>query len=472
MPVPVIPNIDTVIAKPEVEAVKTQPKAYQGATVDTSETRFDQLTTYIAGQSWNVDFFSLIRGRDDDNRLQERDTHPIFQQYKLIKGFELKVTDPLSASQDSTTKDMTLKGSANVYGVLIPKEGDVFFADMGDGREGMFGVTASNRLTQYQSTIHSIEYSLISPVDQELADKMYNFSAQETTVFHKDFLDTGNDPMISTEQTHTVNNLKEHYERLIALYFHDFFSRERQSLLVPNQRLNGAPRVTYDPFLVRYIKTILTPHDHPAIRHMVEFNVQGDQKMYEFTFWNCLETMDLAMLSMSVHQAGIVDIKQFFNRRPTLNSIYYSGVEAVIYPDMTRTDVDGGYYACNFDPDLERLVRGSARFSDLSRLVKDTLVMDKTLEIYEVDDPARAPQIKRVSVDDYYVLSKDFYLHKPDTKLSKLETLTLAAMKGDPIDIATLDYLCTNAIKWDNVERFYYFPILFTLLRVFKRRFK
>ncbi|MND13077.1 hypothetical protein D3C81_23060 [compost metagenome] len=467
MPVPVIPNIDTTIGKPVNEPVKVQPKAYVGATVDTSETRFDQLTTYIAGQSWTVDYFSLLRGKDDDNRLQERDTHPIFQQYKLVKGFELKVTDPLQASQVSDTKDMTLKGSANVYGVIIPKEGDVFFADMGDGREGMFGITSSSRLTQYQSTIHSIEYSLISPVDQSLADKMYNFSAQETTIFHKDFLDTGNDPMISVGQTELVNNLKEHYERLITLYFHDFFSRERNTLLVPNQ-----PRVTYDPFIIRYIKTILTTQDHPAIRHMVEFNVQGDQTMYEFTFWNCLETMDLAMLSMSVHQAGIVDIKQFFNRRPTLNSVYYSGVEAVIYPDMSRTDVDGGYYACNTDPALEKLVRGSARFRDLNRLIKDTLDMDKTLEIYEAVSPERAPQIKRVTYDDYYVLSKDFYLHKPDVKLSKLETLTLAALKGDAIDIATLDFLCTNAIKWDNVERFYYFPILFTLLRVFKRRFK
>ncbi|MNB61067.1 hypothetical protein D3C75_74560 [compost metagenome] len=467
MPVPVIPNIDTVIAKPVNEPVKVQPKAYVGATVDTSETTFDQLTSYIAGQSWHIDYFWLIRGRDDDNRLQERDTHPIFQQYKLIKGFELKVTQPLQPSQVGDTKDMTLKGAANVYGVLIPKEGDIFLGDIGDGREGMFGVTSSNRLTHYTSTVHEIEYSLISPVDQELHDKLYNFSAQETTIFHKDFLDTGNDPMISEGQTELVNNLKEHYERLITLYFHDFFSRERNSLLVPNQ-----PRVTYDPFIIRYLKTILTTQDHPAIRHMVEFNVQGDQTMYEFTFWNCLETMDLAMLSMSVHQAGIVDIKQFFNRRPTLNSVYYSGVEAVIYPDMSRTDVDGGYYACNTDPALEKLVRGSARFRDLNRLIKDTLDMDKTLEIYEAVSPERAPQIKRVTYDDYYVLSKDFYLHKPDVKLSKLETLTLAALKGDAIDIATLDFLCTNAIKWDNVERFYYFPILFTLLRVFKRRFK
>lgn len=467
MPVPTIPNIDTTRPKEVVPAVQVQPKPYVGATVDTSHTRFDQLTTYIAGQSYIVNYLSLVKGRDDDNRLQERDSHPIFQQYDLTKGFELKVTSPLDASQVADSKDMTLRGAANVYGVIIPKEGDIFLGDMGDGREGMFGITSSTRLSHYTTTVHSIEYSLICPVDQELADKLYNYSVVKTTIFHKDFLDTGNDPRISEEQTETVNNLKEHYERLISLYFHDFFSRDLKTLLVPNQRA-----ITYDPFIIRFIKTMLTPQDHPAIRQMVELNVEGQAMMYEFTFWNCLESMDVAMLPMSVHLAGIVGVSQFYNRRPTLNSIYYSGVERVIYPDMERTDVDGGYFNCNQDPALERIVRGAARFRELDRLVKPTLEMDRTLEIYEAVHPNHTAQIKRVSYDDYYVLSKDFYTHTPDKKLSKLEAITLAALKGEAIDIATLDNLCEGALMWDNVERFYYVPILINLLRTYKRRFK
>ncbi|MNZ31113.1 hypothetical protein D3C78_484050 [compost metagenome] len=467
MPVPQIPNIDTTLPKPVVEPVKTQSPAYKGATVDTSEVRFDQLTTYVAGQAWYTDYFSLKRGRDDDVRPLEPGVHPIFQQYKLVKGFELKVTSPLQASQVADTKDMTLKGSANVYGMVIPNVGDFFIADCGDGREGIFGVTSSNRLTHYQATIHEIEYSLICLVDAEMHDKLYNYNAVETVIFHKDFLDTGNSPLLSEEESMLVNNLHEHYGRLIQLYFHDFYSRERKSLLVPDQR-----EVTYDPFIVRYLKTILTTDDHPIIRHITEFNVQGDQTMYEFTLWNCLEVMDHAMLSMSVHQAGIVDVCRFYNGRPTLNSIYYTGVKAVVYPDMSPTNVDANYFHCNADPALEDLVRGAARFRELNRLFKDSIDLDPTLEIYEAVSPDRAAQIKRVTVDDYYVLSKEFYLTKGDLKLSKLEALTLAALKGEAIDILTLDFLCTNAIKWDNVERFYYFPILFTLLRVYKRRIK
>jgi len=465
MPVPTHSNIDTTLRTPVVEPVQVQPKTYAGATVDTKAVRFDQLTTYIAGQAWDVDFFSLIRGRDDDSRPFESDLHPVYQQYKLIKGFELKVTTPLQSSQVSDTKDMTLKGAANVYGVLIPAEGDVFLADIGDGREGLFHITSTNKLSHYMSAVYEIEYSLIKLSSEVIRDELVRKTV-ETVVFHKNFLDSGNTPLLSEEHTELVNNMSEHYGRLITLYFHDFYSRDRKCLLIPNQ-----PQMTYDPFLVRYLKTILTTDDHPVMRQMSEFNVQGDQTMYEFTLWNCLESMDHALLSMAVHRAGIVAVGRFFNRRPTLNSIYYSGIEAVIYPDMGPTHVDAGY-DYQLDPDLTDLVRGCARFRELNRLVKPTLEMDRTYEIYEASSAARAPQIRRVTADDYYVFSQAFYEHTSSTALSKLEALTMAALKGAAIDIRVLDELCTAAPRWDNVERFYYFPILFTLLRVYRRRIK
>jgi hypothetical protein len=466
MPVPSTPkNIDSSIKPPHVSPVSVRPKTYSSAVVDTSSVRFDLLTTYVAGQAWDVDYFSMIRGRDDDARPFESALHPVYQQYRLIKGLELKVTSPLASSQDNETKDFTLTGTANVYGVLIPNEGDVFLADIGDGREGLMTITASRKMSHYNSAVFEVEYTLTQLSSAELRADL-ELKTQETSVFHKDFLETGNDPMLSEGQTESINNLKDHYGRLIALYFHDFYSRDFKTLLVPNQ-----PVTTYDPFLIKYLKTILTTDDHPMMRHITEFNVQGDQSMYEFTFWNCLETADYAMLSMSIHTAGIVDVKNFYSGRPGLNSIYFTGVKAVIYPDMSPTYVDSGY-APPLDPALSRLSKGATRFRELSRIARADLVMDPTLEIYQVNSPERAPQIKRVTVDDFYVLSKDFYQHTPETKLSKLETLTMAALKGDAIDIAMLDELCAGAPKWDNVERFYYFPILFTLLRVYRRRIK
>lgn len=467
MPLPRIPNIDTVQETPVVDRVVASPPKFQSATVDTSLINYDQLTTHIAGQAWYVDYLAVVRGKDDDNRSFEEDLHAVYQQYKLIKGFELKVTSPLTSEQDSTTKDITLRGTANVYGVLIPNEGDVFFADIGDGREGLLNVTSSKRLSHYNSTVHEIEYSVLRYSDDELRSKfMDKGKVVEVLTFHKDFLEIGSNPLLNEEHTALVNNMSEHYGRLVDLYFHDFFSRNLKTLIVPNQR-----NVTYDPFIVRYIKNILTSDDHPLFRHITEFNVHGDQTMYEFTIWYCLEKMDHAMLSMSVHQAGLVDVNRFFNGRPTLNSVYYTGVKCVVYPDIAPTNVDAGYGGL-FDPSLEAIVRGSARFRELDRLFKPTLEMDRVREIYEDISPALTRQINRVTKDDYYVFTEDFYKHTSDKQLSKLEAVALAVMKGEAIDIRILDELCTAAPKWDNVERFYYIPILLHMLKVYKRRIK
>lgn len=463
MPVPKVENVDNFAPSAPPAPAKSQSENFVSATVDTTMVRFDQLTQYIAGASWSVDYFSRVIGRDDDPRPYELTSHAVYQQYKQIMGMELKVTSPLTPSQNAETKDMSLRGNATVYGVLIPKENDCFLADIGDGREGIFTVISTNRMTHRMSTVHEIEYALIGYSTKEIREDLARKTV-EKVVFHKDFLETGDNPMLTVETTQLINNMREHYSRLISLYFHDFFSRDYRTLLVPNQK-----EVTYDPFLVKYIKTILNSEDHPYIRQMTEYNVVGDQAMYEFTLWNCLSEMDFDMLGMCVYNAGLVSSKQFFNGSPTLNSIYYSGIQRVVYPDMAATHVDAGYHN-PINPDLTNIVRGSARFNELDRLMSNQLSMDPTMEIYEAADPNNVSQIHRVTYDDYYVLSESFYRHDQTKRLTKLEALTMAALKGDPIDLLVLDELCTGSRKWDNVERFFYTPILLTLLKVYRRR--
>lgn len=467
MPVPTIKNREEFEAPPKQPEVQISPPNWKGATVDTKLINYDLITTYIAGQAWDVDYYNQKGGRDDQIQGFQRDLSGVYQPYKLIKGFELKVTDALSKGTNNETKDIILTGAATVYGIpgLIPKEGDVFVADIGDGREGMFQVTGSERMSHYETAPHKIEYSLMYLTSEEIMADI-NGKVVETTFFKKDWMQSGLEAMVHTDSVETINQLAVHYSRLMSMYFNDFYSRTYKSLLVPNQQT-----ITYDPFIVRFLKTLLSTDEHPMIRHIVEFNVSEDQAMYEFTLWHCLAGMDYSLLPMCVHEAGIVDVKHFYSR-PLFNSVYYSGVKSVIYPDQDQTNVDAGYDYQD-SPALTHVKRGRARFNELDRLIQsNTLALDPTQEIYEVIGDKASPAIRRVTVDSYYVLSEAFYRHTGHEVLSKLEVLTLAALKGEAIDIKMLEKLCEGAKYWDNVERFYYFPILFTLLRVYPRRIK
>jgi hypothetical protein len=149
---------------------------------------------------------------------------------------------------------------------------------------------------------------------------------------------------------------------------------------------------------------------------------------------------------------------------------------------MAQTGVDAGYSRENYQtPALNRVVRGRARFNELNRLIQsNTLNTNPLYETYDKmpKDAAdgdlyfvgeASPAIRRVTVDNFYVFSEAFYNHYGDQPLSQLEALTLAALKGEAINIRTLEKLCQGAKFWDNVERFYYIPVLLALLRVYPR---
>lgn len=464
MPVPSLPNRDQTRVEPEVKQVRIQSPAYKGVTVDTTLVSLDVLTTFLSGSAWDVDYYNQLLGKDDAQAAFQQDLHAVYQQYKLIRGMEMKVTAELSKGQDDD-KNTLLSGTAKVYAILIPKEGDFFLADIGDGREGLFTVTSVTQLSHYESSPFEISYELTRLTD-ETVRKSYEPKVQQVQIFDKHWMQSGLEPLINEDDVDIINKLEAHYNRLMSIYFNDFYSRTHKSLLVPNQH-----RLTYDPFLVRFLKTILSTDEHPVIRHIVEFNVSEDQAMYEFTIWNCLSAMDYNMLPMCVHEAGIVDVGNFFSR-PVYNSIYYSGVQAVVYPEMAPTNVDAGYDGFVY-PVLDHVHRGRARFMELDRLVqKQTLDMDPTFEIYEATGKDASPAIRRVTQDNYYVFSEAFYKHTGHTVLSQLEVLTMAALKGEPVDIRVLDKLCEGAKFWDNVERFYFIPVLFALLHVYPRRIK
>lgn len=465
MPVPTLGNNDVVERPLPQVPVSVSPPKWKGATVDTKLIQYDRLTTYTAGQAWEVDYYNQLGGRDDQIQGFQIDLPAVYQSYQLFKGFELKVTDALSKGGDNEKKDTLLTGAATVYGVFVPKEGDVFVVDIGDGREGMFQVTSTERMSHYETAPHRIEYELMY-LTSSVIMTVLNGKVTDTKFFKKDWMQGGLEPLIHTDDVEIINNLGMHYSRIMSMYFNDFYSRTYKSLLVPNQQT-----ITYDPFLVRFIKTLLSTDEHPVIRDIVEFNVSEDQAMFEFTLWHCLVNMDYSLLAMCVHEAGIVDVDQFYSR-PLFNSVYYSGVKSVVYPDQAPTNVDYGYSGRG-GPALTHVKRGRARFNEMDRLLtSSTLAMDPTKGIYEVIGDKASPAIRRITYDNYYVLSEAFYRHTGNDVLSKLEILTLAALKGEAIDIRVLNDLCVGSSHWDNLERFYYVPILLTLLRVYPRRIK
>lgn len=452
--------------EPTAELV-IEPPSYQGTSVDSVTQTSNSISTYQEGRPWTVDYYKHRLGRQDELKAFSVDIPVAYQSYKEIRGFELRVTQDLTWEQNTNSKDMIGRGAANVYGIMIPNEQEIFRADAGDGREGLFSVTSSNRKSIQHGAVHEIEYVMLCYVDQAIADNLKT-KALEIVYFSKDYMRRGLNPFLRPEDMEIRSKLAQHYDRLIGVYFHDFFSNELSTLLVP-----GQPLVTYDPFLPRFLLQILQVEDHANLRRMKCLNVSSAQASYDFTIWHVLEELDSALLTQAADRVGVIT-KNWFRNNKFSNSIYFTKVEGVVWPLMNTNNVDAHYFKENKPKTASKIVRGHARLNELDRLIPITeLIMDTSEGPFKDPVHPEVPNIRRVAADEYYVFTKAFYRHDyPDQQpLSRLEAITLSALKGEAMNLKVLNELCIDALRWDNVEKFYYIPVLLLLLRIYPRSF-
>lgn len=482
---PIVNNKPSAPTLPPQVSVKPDavPPKYQGVVVDTRYTPLSQLLQYIEGSEWRVDYWSQIIDQDSEVAPQQLDRAAVYQQYRAVKNYELKLQGNLNQSYNNETGGYDVTGTALTYPFLIPQEGDMFVADIGDGRAGVFTVTSSTPRTILKQTCYEIGFVLVDYAS-ELRRKDLDSKTVQTYYFQKDFLKYGQNPLISEADVQNHGDMRAHLKRLLGLYMARFFSNEYQTLILPNQHFPS-----YDHFLTKFVVDIFDTSDHPLLRKIRVLNCDGDEAMKSLTFWDVLRSCDQYLLPAVAEKMWLVRTSIFSNW-PAFKSVYFSGVPYLTYPMGCRCDVDalyqpyyrpagrylaGGEGVVEEGPDtVMRLVEALDAVSDEIKtgeleLDTDAEPLDDAIFAHmgmenEVFTP-EAHLIHPVTKDDFYVFTEAFYLNS-ETGQSELEALTNGLIKGNPIDQETLIRLCNSVPNWGLLEKFYYIPVLFVLLKV------
>lgn len=445
------------------EVIPNTPKiteqSFSGVVVDTKYVPLSSLLTYIEGASWTVTYYSQVLDKDNDIRSQDVEISGVYQQYHEINGMELKVTNPLTSSQDSATNRMTVNGSGNVYPFIIPNVGDMFAADVGDGREGIFKITSSEKKSLLKESIYAIEYTLLYYSDQDqvrrkdLVDKSIN-----SYFYVKDFLLHGQNPLLISEDYHAYEELDNLYFEITKNYFNWFFSNEYKTLIVPGQSF-----IVYDHFLTEAIIAILNTRDAPQLMNIRKLNVDDDDYLKQPQIWKAIANRDLSLLDLSNKKMGLVSVKSF-TKDPMLNGIRFSGVNFVVYPSRPELLLNSGMQKQSKTLALEKITKVTSRSVSLSKLMPDKEY--NILANFTVN-------IKPVLIDDTYVFSDSFYSNGSDPTgkdKSLLEILTLDFLSDKAINPVVLMSLIKNYKNWGQLERFYYLPICLALIKSVVRR--
>lgn len=427
------------IAAPESKTVVT----------DTRYVPAKSLLTNIEGSSWTVTYFSQVLDSDSGVAGQNLTLNPLYQQYRRINNFELKVTTPLSVSQEADSKSMNFTGSANVYPFVIPNEGDMFYADIGDGRVGLFKVTSCERLSVFKDTAHKIEYLMVDYLeDQHQAD--LDAKTVQTLHYVKDYLLHGQNPLIHDKDHQDLLSLEQWRDDLIKKYFHWFTSREFKTLLVPGQQ-----NPTYDPFAVKAITSYFDTRQAPQLRHLRVLNVDGDQAMKSPCIWDALTNCDERILRHGHRRTGLVFARSF-ERNPMMEGIYWSGIHYVVYPKDPELTVDYEFTAQPKFVLSQEIQPLDTRINTLQDIfAENTLFLGLPF--------AGAPVINQISMDDHYVFSKAFYEESAEGQ-SKLELCVRDYLKRKALNTDMLLAMCKVCHAWGGLERFYFIPILLILL--------
>jgi hypothetical protein len=450
-----MPLVDTATSPPHPQPSQiriTDPR-YQGIAIDTRYIPTTDLLTHVEGSSWTVDYYSQVLDEDNGVAGQSVNKPAQLQQYRRIRGMELKVTTSLTPVQDNTTKKMAYTGAANVYPVLIPNQGDMFVAETDDGRFAIFMVTVSERKSFYKDSVFTVEYEM---QDYAIPERMLDLESKtvSTLEYVKDYLQAGQNPLVEESEWQNISRLHNRYESMLKSYSKQFFSKEFNTFIVPGQLYP-----TYDAWVVKALSEMFETTEAPELLNMRILDCDDQQSMACVQLWNVILQKDPQQLKFVNKKAGLVYVSRF-SRNPMLNGIRWSGMNQVVYPIDVELTVDQELRGLIPITDSQ-LVEVPSRAGRLEDLIADTNLIGLPYN--------RAPLIHPVLIDDYYVLSDAFY-NNLEGQQSQLELCVKDYLFNRALDQKTLLAFCDTWHGWSRLAMFYYTPIVLILIRAALRR--
>ena len=419
-------------------------ETYKNILIDNKFTPINSLVQHVEGASWFIDYYSQIKTTDSQLNGQQITADATTQQYNKITKLEIKVSSPLSMSQDNDTKAVNYTGTALIYAGLIPNEGDMFIANVGEGQHLIFMVSSTVKKSVFLKSVYEITYNSTTTDINYIKD--LEIKVINRYEFRKDFITYGQDPVIISKDAGILDDLEYRYQVLCKQYFPRFFSREFKTLIVPGQH-----RSIYDPFITEYISKMFSVNDAIEIQQLRTLNVQDDPVMNQSNIWTALLNREMTYLETGFNKTCLVSARSF-KENPFVAGIRYTGIDFVVYPYNPTVNIDGVTRWSSKLPYPERIKEVSPVIGDMVTPANILAVQDTTI-----------PGIYPVMMDNHYVLSHNFYC-QTDTQ-SVLENSVSLFLQGKEIDLIGLAETAKLFMKWGVLEQFYYTPILLLLIR-------
>lgn len=461
-----VPNAPS---KPDDVTADTSPSIQENerdlrtATVNTQKQPLAHLLNYVEGQRWSVDYYSQVLERDDAPQPLAPTLDATLQQYHQIRRFELIVQSPLQFSYESSRQSEFVEGSAVITSVgVVPCRFDMFVADVGDGRLLIFTLQTVEPRSILGDRAYEVTYKSIV-TSPELLDNLKN-KVIRSSWYSNDFLQHGKSPILTHDQLVTKKSLESIGYTLIDNYGKEFISPLNNHLVLPDQL-----ETTYDFWIASFWQRIVDTSQFPAFRRAAWPSIPHSVDNAGERFWDLFTPTSVTdghvKPRLSTLKREIVPIRTFnFKTSPWFTSIYYSSIHRVMWP---KSDVI---------PYVELLPPFIAPYpygEDSIYTTEGNALLDTEgsaiIHMEGTDMVIERARLYAVNMDDNYVFSEYFYTEEREY-MSFIELLTHMMLMREVIDPKYVLDIANESLTWRPIERFYYTPIIISLLLYVKRR--
>lgn len=463
---PEIPVTPTGVNNDPVQIADTD---YKHSLVDTTKQPLTAMITHIEGMTWVGDGYFQMVSRDEELSPFQPGQTPPYQQYHLVKNMQAKLQGGLSPSAEDGTSVMSLTGTVRFFPGVKPNQGDVWLADVGDGRLGQFTVSSMPRpLTLYKDTVYEADVALTRFMDENLVD-VINQRVVKTSYFISDFLVYGQNPIVGSDVVAARELMTTKLKELTTSWFQHFYSTEHRTALVPGQAFS-----TYDPYVIRAILDILRTSDHQQVSRLRNLNCDGMEEAKQKSIWDVLINVDDSLMPLVFAEPRIVSSTEF-HFFPYFESIRYSSIANVVVAKSCLASVD-----LDYSTPIQMVGIPWRSLNDMKVELASAIFFNSLEEFHYPEAPDSAPtslfvdtevaMVHPIAGNGGYVFSSAFYTND-STNYSKLELLVKQFLRDKGVVNRDVLMALANASKeWGRLEKYYLWPVLMILLIVSLRR--
>lgn len=411
---------------PEIKSPKTQNEV-----VNAGYTPLKSLMTYVSGMPWMTTFYNQILGPSSEPTAPQLDTATSLQSYRRIRKCVLKVQTTLTRNPDAERGLTEVTGTAHLLPGIIPNLYDAFTADIGDGRVGVFVISNVEQMSIMNDAAYYIEYGLLDYLTSEIEQQLRERVTQDA-IYDMDYVHTGKNPIIATEEYFTRERLAAEEQSLIDHFFSQFYDKDVGTLSVPDA---DSFNKLYDPYHTRFVDRLIEHEKRPPRIRMLVLDETMSRDQPPVTLWDLIAKQDMRQFSYVTKDMQMVPTQYFRGGSVLMGGVAYSGFDDVVYP-----------------------VAGSAP------LMQRDLLGDVT-----TNGDATGVLVTQIQIKNHYVLSEAFYSQRK-VDMTPLEREVYNLISAQPINVDNVDIMLNTYYTAPKLVQFYTFPLLVALCRTASQR--